>query len=127
MAGLRVASVPLHFAPPQQPNNVWEDSWIGPGHFGAERAAVADKLDKIPGRHLVLVQYAPDHEPMDQWVYNDADLDNSRIIWASDMDPRSNQELMRFYDDRDVWLVQPDDGHSKLTNYPASRSLIAGR
>ncbi len=127
MAGLRVVSVPLHFAPPQWPNNVWEDSWIGPGHFGAERAAVTLKLDKIPGNHLVLVHYAPNHEPMDQWVYNDANLSSSRIIWASDLDPQSNSELMRFYNDRDVWMVQPDVDGGKLTQSAVPRALLAAR
>ncbi|MGB6780743.1 MAG: hypothetical protein WBE36_01710 [Terracidiphilus sp.] len=127
MAGLRAVSGPLRIAPPEWPNNAWEDSWIGPGHFGAERAAVAQKLDKIPGNHLVLVHYAPDHEPMDQWVYNDANLSNSRTIWASDLDPQSNEELMRFYNDRDVWMVQPDVDGGKLTPSTASRSLFATR
>ena len=127
MAGLRAFSGPLHLAPPQYPNNMWLDSWIGPGHFGAERAAVADKLERIPGNHLVLVRYAPDHEPMDEWVYNDANLSGSRIIWASDLDARSNEELMRFYNDRDVWLVQPDLDGGTLTPTAVSRALLAAR
>jgi hypothetical protein len=125
MAGLRAVSGPLHMAPPEWPISPWLDSWIGPGHFGAERAAIAKKLDEIPGNHLVLVQYAPSHEPMDEWIYNEANLSNSRIIWASDLDPRSNEELMRFYNDRDVWLVQPDVDGGKLTAAPGSHALLA--
>lgn len=125
MAGLRAVSGPLHIAPPEWPNAPWEDSWIGPGHFGAERAAIARKLDRIPGDHLVFVRYAPGHEPMDEWVYNAANIDSSRIIWASDLDPKSNEELMRFYGDRDAWLVQPDVDGGRLTRFTDPRALLA--
>ncbi|MFZ0395721.1 MAG: hypothetical protein WAL73_17845, partial [Terracidiphilus sp.] len=39
----------------------------------------------------------------------------------------SNEELMRFYNDRDVWMVQPDVDGGKLTPSTASRSLFATR
>jgi hypothetical protein len=34
------------------------------------------------------------------------------------MDPASNNELIRFYHDRRVWLVQPDISGNKLQPYP---------
>jgi hypothetical protein len=127
MAGLRAFSGPLHLAPPEWPISAWEDTWVGPGQFGAQRAAVIDKLERIPGNHVVLVRYESSHDPMDEWVYNDANIDGSRIIWASDMDPESNQQLIRFYGDRDAWMVQPDAGQGELTPYPVSRALLAAR
>jgi len=127
MVGFRTFSGPLHLAPPHWPINPWIDSWVGPGHFGTERADIIQKLDRIPGNHLVLVRYQPGHEPIDEWVYNEANLDSSRVIWASDLDPRSNQELMRFYGDRDVWLVQPDVNGGKLSPYPSASTLRASR
>lgn len=127
MGGLRAFAAPLHLAPPEWPNNAWLDSWVGPGRFGEERAAVVHRLQQLPGNHLVLVRYAPNHKPIDEWVYNDPDIGQSRIIWASDMDPVSNDELIRFYSDRDVWLVQPDVDHGKLTPYAVSQTLVAAR
>ena len=125
MAGLRAFSAPLHLAPSQSSIGAWEDTWLGPGHFGAQRAAIVNKLDRIPGNHLVLVRYESSHDPMDEWVYNDANIDGSRIIWARDMDAVSNQELIRFYGDRDVWLVQPDAARGRLSPYPNSPALMA--
>ena len=125
MAGLRAFSAPLHLAPSQSSIGAWEDTWLGPGHFGAQRAAIVNKLDRIPGNHLVLVRYESSHDPMDEWVYNDANIDGSRIIWARDMDAVSNQELIRFYGDRDVWLVQPDADRGRLSPYPNSPALMA--
>lgn len=127
MAGLRAAADTLHIAPAEWPADLWISNWIGPGHFGTQRATIVADLDRIPGKHLALVRYKPDHEPYDEWVYNGADIDGSRVIWARDMDPQSNQELIRYYGDRDVWLVQPDLDHGKLTPYPVSRQFLAAR
>lgn len=118
MAGLRTLAAPLHLAPPQWPMGPWLDTWIGPGHFGTERAAIESELDHTRGRHLVLVRYSSSHELVDQWVYNGADVENAKTVWAWEMDPESDQELIRHYKDRDVWLVQPDVDHGKLQRIP---------
>jgi hypothetical protein len=104
---------------------MWMDSWIGPGNFGSERAAVTRQLEQLPGNHLALVRYTSNHEPMDEWIYNGADIDGSRIIWAQDMDAANNAELMRHYKDRDVWLVQPDVQQGRLAPYPMSANELA--
>ena len=41
-------------------------------------------------------------------VYNAANIDNSKVIWAREMDPASDRELTEYYKGRKVWLVQPD-------------------
>jgi hypothetical protein len=125
LAAVRVAAEPLHLMPPRWPLAPWICTWVGPGNFGADRAQVVEKLEKTPGRHLVLVQYSPAHEPDDEWVYNDADVDNSKVIWAREMNPDQDAELMRYYKDRDVWLVQPDVSRGMLTPYPGSLRLDA--
>lgn len=115
LACVRVFARPLHCEPKQWPIAPWLCTWVGPGHFGADRAAVEQRLQQIPGDHLVLVRYAPTHEAGDQWVYNAANIDASRTIWAWEMDPGQDAALMRYYSHRDVWLVQPDVDHGKMT------------
>src|SRR5262249_42056941 len=51
------------------------------------QAPVAARLNGIPGRHLVVVRFGPNHSCHDEWVYNGADIDGSRIVWAHDMGP----------------------------------------
>ena len=131
MTCVRVAAVPLHLEPPQWPLGPWLCTWIGPGHFGADRAAAAAQLDRLPGRHLVFVRYSLAHEPGDEWVYNGADIDGSKTVWAREMSPADDEAIIRYYADRDVWLVQPDDPQHRLTLlHPASnldnRLLAAG-
>jgi hypothetical protein len=72
------------------------------------RAEIASKLEKLPGKQLVIVRYRPEHDPGEEWVYNGADLENAHVIWAreiSDIDPRP---LLNHYRDRQVWLVDAD-------------------
>ena len=45
----------------------------------------------------MLVRYAPDHNVLEEWVYNHADIDGSAIVWARDMGDAANRELLDYY------------------------------
>lgn len=79
-----------------------------------ERAAIANQLQNSPGRHLVIVRYGPDHDLNQEWVYNAADIDSAKIVWARDMGDRDNQELLRFFHDRQVWYLNADQASPRL-------------
>ena len=67
----------------------------------------------------MIVRYSPEHNPIDEWVYNAADIDRSKVIWAREMDAANNCELMQYYKDRKVWLVQPDTTPTSVSPYPS--------
>ncbi len=121
MGGLRLYAEPLHLMLPEWPPSNWSDSWYGPGPFGAERARIEAHLEHLPGKQLVIVQYSQDHNPLDEWVYNAADINDSKVIWARDMGPEQNLQLIRYYKNRTVWLVQPDANPPKITPYPSDQ------
>ena len=85
--------------------------------MGRERAALLTRLEAIPGRHLVLVRYDTTHDPRIEWVYNEADIDASRIVWARDMGAAGNREIIQYYQDRVVWLLEPDRRPPNLSPY----------
>jgi len=76
--------------------------------FVAHRGGLIHRLESASGRHLVLVRYAPDHNVMEEWVYNHADIDGSAIVWARDMGDAANRELLDYFRGRQVWLVEAD-------------------
>jgi hypothetical protein len=78
------------------------------------RSPVLRSLKAYGGRHLVLVRYAPDHDPLREWVYNKADIDRARVVWARDMGQR-NAELLRYFQDRACWVLEPDATPLKLS------------
>jgi hypothetical protein len=78
----------------------------------------------------VLVRYDSDHDPMLEWVYNGADIDNQKIVWARDMGPAENQELLDYYNTRRAWLLEADKIPLTIRDYsipPAQLSLKAER
>ena len=120
LAGLRCFSKPLGLSPPVWPPNNWIFSWIGPDHFGAERAKIEKRLEDMPGPQLVIVHYEKDHYALDEWVYNRADIDGARVIWGREMDPAENEKLLHFYGNRKAWLVEPDAIPVRMTPYSAT-------
>jgi hypothetical protein len=119
LAGMRLYAEPLHLALPIWPST-WASEWYGSdSRAGTARAQIETRLEQMPGRQLVIVSYSPDHNPPDEWVYNAADIDNSKVIWAREMDESENLELIHYYKDRTVWLVQPDSKPAKVSLYPS--------
>jgi hypothetical protein len=59
----------------------------------------------------------PTIRPAKEWVYDAAKINESRVIWAREMDPASNLELIRRYSNRRFWLVQPDTIPAAVTPY----------
>lgn len=85
--------------------------------IGPQRARIMIALEALPDKQLVIVRYRPQHDPLQEWVYNDADIDGSKVVWARDMGPEQNRELIHYYKDRRVWVVEVDDRTAKLDEY----------
>jgi len=101
---LRAAVSLFHIPVPQYYEFAWYQRSVDT--FG--RAAVLSKLTQTTGTHLVIVHYKPEHEPFAEWVYNDADIDHAKIVWAREMSPAQDQELIQYFSDRAVWVVDAD-------------------
>jgi hypothetical protein len=84
-----------------------------------QRAAIAKQLQRLPGRQLVLVSYDADHNFHHEWVYNDGNIDGSKVAWARDMDDAANQELLAYLKDRHAWRVNGDASPPRLEPYEA--------
>jgi len=81
------------------------------------RVAVIKQLLATPGKHLIVVRYSDDHNIHDEWVYNGADIDGSKVIWARELDPEQNAKLFDYFNDRQIWLVEPDVDNTELKPY----------
>jgi hypothetical protein len=81
------------------------------------RIAILAQLQGYSGGQLVVVRFDPDHDPPDEWLYNDADIDAAKVVWARDMGTLANEELIRYFKDRRVWLLEADKLPPKLLPY----------
>jgi hypothetical protein len=79
-------------------------------------------LESYPGPQLAMVRYSANHDSLVEWVYNEADIDKSKVVWAREMDPASNLELIRYFKDRRVWLAEPDFNPPRVSPYPAGKT-----
>ncbi len=75
------------------------------------------QLSLAPGKQLVFVRYWPQHIFQNEWVYNAADIDRARIVWARDLGSSEDQKLLHYYSDRTAWILEPDATPPKLSPY----------
>lgn len=88
-------------------------------HVAAKHAAIESRLANSPGPQLILVQYGPHHDPWEELVYNSADLDRARIVWARSLSSDQDAALLRHFQDRTVWLLT-ENGSLNLSRYSNS-------
>lgn len=98
-----------------------------PEIWSLQRARILKQLESIEGRQLVIVRYGPSHDPADEWVYNEADIGAARVVWAREMDTQNDSGLLSYFEDRRVWLLEPDKIPVKLEPYMARDPLPSER
>lgn len=101
----RIGLEQLHL-PFTQPVNSGSWCCVAPGN--PAKTQILATLVRIGGRHLVLVKPKTDPDNVFQWIYNDADIDASPVVWARDMGPQDNAGLLRYFRDRTIWLLDPN-------------------
>jgi hypothetical protein len=82
-----------------------------------ERANLKEWLEKRPGRQLVLVEYEPWHNPDQEWVYNGADIDGSKVVWARSLGPDADRKLVDYFSGREIWSLKADRRPAHLVPY----------
>ena len=92
-------------------------TWARPWPQPLGRETIAADLRAQGGPQLVIVRY--DRFTGPEYVYNDADIDASPIVWARDMGAEKNAELLRYYSSRKAWLLEVAP-EPVLTPYKAS-------
>ena len=95
----------------------YAQAWYQRGPITFGRAAMLRELDQLPGKQLVVVRYKPDHIPFAEWVYNGANIDAAKVVWARELTPSENEQLLKYFADRRVWLLDADEKPAKLSPY----------
>jgi hypothetical protein len=85
-----------------------------------DRARIAARLEALPGKHLAIVRYLPERALEGEWVYNAADIDHAKIVWAREIPGISMTPLLDYFRDRHVWVVEPGPPDSTLSSYKPS-------
>jgi len=88
--------------------------------WASERAALQSQLERDGNWHLVIVRYGATHPFDHEWVYNGADIDGERVVWAREMDADHNRRLLDYFADRQPWLLEADRPDPSLVPYPSA-------
>ena len=83
-----------------------------------QRARLLQRLSAGDEKHLILVKYGPRHSYFNEWVYNAADIDGSKVVWARAMDAQEDCKLVEYFKDRKVWSLAIDDDTSPVRLEP---------
>jgi hypothetical protein len=83
------------------------------------RAIVHAELARMPGAQLVIVRYGPHHNFFEEWVYNAADIDAAKVVWARELTEAENQRLLAYFGNRTALLLDADARPPRLTPCPA--------
>ena len=82
-----------------------------------QRAAIQQRLEGMEGQHLIMVRYESNHNTHQEWVYNLADIDAAKVIWAREMSFKQDQALHEYFADRHIWLLEADVMEPNLGPY----------
>src|SRR3984893_15033346 len=85
------------------------------------------RLEQTPGSHLLIVHYTPAHLVSREWVYNRADLEHARVIWARDLGRECDEKLIADFRGRRIWWIEPDTNPTELNPYSAPALTVAGQ
>jgi hypothetical protein len=105
VVGLRAVAAPLHYRFQSLGDHL---SWCCNKPGNLNRAAVLARLTAEPGQHVAIVTYSAEHPFLYEWVYNEADIDHAKVVWARDMGIEGNRELVRYFKGRRIWIVSAD-------------------
>jgi len=98
------------------------ESWDEVNHGDPDgRIGVNKQLAQAPGKQLVFVRYWPKHQ-VTEWVYNGADIDRQKAIFARDLGATENEKLLSYYPDRKPWLLEPDARPPQLSPYQPAQT-----
>jgi hypothetical protein len=89
------------------------------------RASFERRLKMIPGDHLVVVRYGASNENNGdeydhEWVYNGADIDHAKVVWAREIPGVDIRPLLDYFHGRQVWVAEPDAVPPRIAPYPES-------
>jgi hypothetical protein len=116
-----------------QTPRLWKDrAWVAGSDNPAEqflnswpsrRAALIQLLSSADRPQLVIVRYpSPDWQIGEEWVFNSAEIEQQRVVFAHDLGIEEDEALLRYFTDRAALLLtfDRDSGREHIEPYPSS-------
>jgi hypothetical protein len=88
-----------------------------------QRAQLLQKLKQEDGKQLVIVSYGPGHSFQDEWVYDEADIDHSKVVFARAINSKQDCQLIEYFKSRRIWSLNIEEEQliPELKPYPRNQ------
>jgi hypothetical protein len=117
---LLLAIIPVTAARLRIPLNYWPLQWYGGTPDLVRPPSLTARFLTKHEKALIFVKYSSTHDVGDEWVYNDADIDDATVVWARMINPVEDAKLVQYFRDRTIWLLAPDEHPWVLRPYSAA-------
>jgi hypothetical protein len=89
----------------------------------SHRTRIVEQLRKTRENHLIIVTYGSQHSFLNEWVYNEADIDRAKVVFARAMNVKQDCQLVEYFKARRIWSLEVDGEQltPQLTPYPISQ------
>jgi hypothetical protein len=77
-----------------------------------QRAQLIKRLQQEPGKHLIVVRYGNEHSVHNEWVYNDANIDEGKVVFARAINDIQDCQLVEYFKSRQIWSLDVDSDQS---------------
>ncbi|MFY9223872.1 MAG: hypothetical protein WAQ98_14475 [Blastocatellia bacterium] len=74
-------------------------------HWAFARENLILELSKEEKKSLIIVKYRQ-HNIHEEWIYNEADIDKAKVVWARSLSPEKDCQLIKHFSDREIWIVE---------------------
>jgi hypothetical protein len=83
-------------------------------HFVTPRKGVLEKLEQLPGQHVVFVRLGKGASAPIDPVWNTPNVDAQKVVWLRDLRPEWTATAQEYYAGRRFWLVRvaPNGRHT---------------
>jgi len=95
--------------------------WYGYAAGGLPRARVLAELEAYSGTATRHIRYPRITCHSTTWFTHAADIDKSKVVWPRELETRNSLDLLRYFQNRRAWLVEPDSIRQR------SRPISVGR
>lgn len=68
----------------------------------------------LPDRYMAVVSYDINYDLHDEIVYNKADIENAKLIWAHDLSDEKNASLFEYYNNRKILMIRVSDSKVEI-------------
>jgi hypothetical protein len=63
-------------------------------------------IEQLPGKYIAIVSYDDAYDFHDEIVFNKANIENAKLVWAHDLGEEKNRSLVQYYYDRKILRIK---------------------